>query len=143
LESIGSAYESTLQFLSLAYEQMAGLESSSSSNVSGSAATSGNTSATFAQLQTDMESVLVLVASPFASYQTNFCKLELSHSSETQRMVARDVRGAVSGKQVGATLSSLQDCMDRLGDLAPFMFPLAQGTTFPTPSFFVFHLWWP
>eukprot|EP00978_Attheya_sp_CCMP212_P004283 scaffold9365_cov51-Attheya_sp.AAC.6 len=128
LESIGSAYESTLQFLSLAYEQMAGLESSSSSNASGGGgATSGNTSATFAQLQTDMESVLVLVASPFASYQTNFCKLELSHSSETQRMVARDVRGAVSGKQVGATLSSLQDCMDRLGDLAPFMFPLAQG----------------
>jgi len=134
-EAICRAYESTLQFLSVAYEQMVDFESSTSSHEEVQETKEGEDDAvhgipsrtkTPVQLHMMARSIFIAIASSFAPYQANFAQLEANHSGMAARMVSSDIHSAVSGRVV--TLASLQDSVERLSGLAPFMFPLAQGT---------------
>lgn len=123
LESICAVYEATLQFLSLAYENVAGgwldlVESQ------GSGATDSGI-----PLYNDMTSIFLQVASPFALYQERLSQLETKHSGLAAKLVADDVKGAVSplSSEGSADLTSLQDATDRLKGLTTFVFPLAEG----------------
>jgi hypothetical protein len=51
--------------------------------------------------------------------------LEANHSGMAARMVSSDIHNAVSGRILA--LSNMQESVERLAGLAPFMFPLAQG----------------
>jgi hypothetical protein len=61
----------------------------------------------------------LLIASPFVPYQQSLAEVERDPLGEPASIVARDIR----------SVNSLQDSSERLGDLAPFMFPLAQGNS--------------
>jgi len=137
-ENICRAYESTLQFLSVAYEQIADFESTSSSRVSSDDHAQGqgadgedaesrvpSRTKTPVQLHVMARSIFISVASPFAPYQICFTKLEANHSGMAARMVSSDIHNAVSGRILA--LSNMQESVERLAGLAPFMFPLAQG----------------
>ncbi len=157
---IASTYEATLQFLSMAYEQLGGFDDAASmydddddndeanatgddnqadDSAAGTVSKSQNPSPrrtkTPVQLHMMARSILISIASPFTPYQTNFATLEMQHSDMAARMVSSDIRHAVSGRVTN--LASLQDSVAKLTGLAPFMFPLAQGTFFYT----LFHVW--
>lgn len=141
-EMICKAYESTLQFLSVCYEQMVDFESTLTSTYSeDSGPTPGATpenedeyqgsgipsrTKTPVQLHMMAQSIFISIASPFAPYQTNYAKLEEYHCGMAARMISTDIHNAVSKRVM--TLSDLQGSVERLTGLAPFMFPLAQGT---------------
>ena len=139
-EAICRAYESTLQFLSVAYEQMVDFDSnltSSSHSVDSESngkmteedadQKSGIPSRTKTPIQLHMmaRSIFISIASPFAPYQKNYVKLEDNHCGMAARMVSNDIHKSVSGRII--TSADLQDSVERLTGLAPFMFPLAQG----------------
>ncbi len=141
-EAICRAYDATLQFLSVAYEQVVDFDSPivTSSHSMGSDSgirtkggdddadqKSGIPSRTKTPVQLHMmtRSIFVSIASPFAPYQKHYAKLEDYHCGMAARMVSTDIRTAVSGRIM--SLSDLQDSVERLAGLAPFMFPLAQG----------------
>ena len=120
MESIAQAYESTVQFLSLAYDQIEAWEA-------GTTDVSAKASKEFGEEKTDNHTLLdtikrafLLIASPFVPYQQSLVEVERHPLGEAASMIARDVR----------SVNSLQDSSERLGDLAPFMFPLAQGEIF-------------
>jgi hypothetical protein len=122
-ESVCAAYESTLRFLSLAYEVVAGafLDLAESGM-----AKKGDTGV---GLYNDMAAVFLHVASPFANYQQRFDQLEGRHLHVATSPVANDMRqtvGSVSSQ--AAALETLQDATERLKDLAPFIFPLMEGS---------------
>ena len=138
-EAIATAYESTIQFLSLAYDQMEtwnGGGGSSSSNQeessgsrkdnktrkgkSSSSSTSqqdGSTKVEEESIQSSIRSAILLIASPFLPYQRALAVAERDPMGEAASMVAKDVRSVIN----------FEDAAERLGDLAPFMFPLAEG----------------
>jgi len=126
-EAIAAAYESTIQFLSLAYDQMEAWNGSSNNEESkdskkGSAENNNNASQSASSdpaneaLQT-IRSSFLLIASPFLPYQRNLAEAERDPMGEAASMVAKDVRGVVN----------FEYAAERLGDLAPFMFPLAEA----------------
>jgi hypothetical protein len=122
-ESICSVYESTLRFLSIAYELVAGafLDLAESGLVKGDKAG--------VELYNDMVSVFLQVASPFANYQQRFEELEGKHLQVATSLVSKDMRqvaGSVSSQS--AALETLQDATERLKDLAPFIFPMTEGS---------------
>ena len=123
LESICNAYHSTVQFLSVAYEQMVELDSSLSSN-----STVMSSTAPIESLYGFVRSVFISIASPFAPYQLNYGSLEEYHSKQTSQIVSKDVHAAVSGTGSASQsmLVALQDAVERLNGLAPYIFPLAQ-----------------
>lgn len=108
-EAIAAAYEATVQFLSLAYDQIEAWNIDSTANDS-----TGDEDESLFEL---IRSTLLLVASPFLPYQRNLAETERHPMGEAASIVARDVRGVVN----------LEDAAERLGDLAPFMFPLVEG----------------
>ena len=132
-EAIATAYESTLQFLSLAYDQMetwnGGGGGSSSSNQEEGSSSSRKDNKTKKGTQQDSEggegesiqssirSAILLIASPFLPYQRALAVAERDPMGEAASMVAKDVRSVIN----------FEDAAERLGDLAPFMFPLAEG----------------
>lgn len=132
-ESICRAYESTLQFLSVAYEQMIDFESNSSNEdiEEGEAAASdvGNKltcrTKSPVQLHIMARSIFISVASPFAPYQKNFAKLESQNCGFTARMVSDNIHDAVSRRIL--SLSDMQESVEKLNNLAPYVFPLVQG----------------
>ena len=131
-EAVCMAFESTLQFLSVAYEQIVDFDSSLTSNAEeskvGEDAVDRSTptrTKTPVQLHMIARSIFVAIASPFAPYQANFAQLEENHSGMAARMVSSDIHSAVGERIV--TLSSFQDSVERLSGLASFIFPLAQG----------------
>jgi len=154
-DAVCRAYEATLQFLSVAYEHMVDFDSmdydsmdydgddhnnnaandddnmkasknSSSDDPAGSVEQSVLTrTKTPVQLHMMARSVFISITSPFSPYQTNFADLEMMHSDTAARMVSSDMHNAVSGRVTN--LSSLQDSVERLAGLAPFMFPLVQA----------------
>ena len=70
------------------------------------------------------------VGSPFAPYQINFSELESNHSGMSSRVTSRDIHGAVTlskADSAGALLQSMQHSVEKLTNLAPCVFPLAQG----------------
>lgn len=125
LESICAVYEATLQFLSLAYETVAGSWLDVSETFSGGTA---DTSRLALNLYADVLAVFLQVASPFSIYQERFADLERMHSGVSTALVAKDIQQAVSSVSSStASLVSLQDATERLKGLSPFIFPLAEG----------------
>uniref|UniRef100_A0A6U3QI04 Conserved oligomeric Golgi complex subunit 7 n=1 Tax=Ditylum brightwellii TaxID=49249 RepID=A0A6U3QI04_9STRA len=125
-ESICALYESTLQFLALAYDQMIGWDETTTSNNSSVESPTGHTLSP-AELQEKIHTVFRTVASPFSTYQKRFTALEKFHSNKGATLVSKDIQLVVSGRNVGVTLASLQDVMERLVGLSSFMFPLAEA----------------
>jgi len=115
LESICHLYESTLQFLAMAYEIVAG----GWHDVADVTSTNGST------VYANVTSAFLLIAQPFSVYQTNLAKLEKKHSAISQQMVAKDIQQAVGG--VSNSIGILQDATEKLKGLAPFIFPLAEA----------------
>lgn len=77
-----------------------------------------------------VRSTFISVGSPFAPYQVNFAELEANHSGMSSRVVSRDIHGAVTlskAESSVALLQSMQDSVEKLTKLAPYVFPLAQG----------------
>ncbi len=127
MESIAAVYESTLQFLSLAYESVAGawldIVESSHQNTFGGA---GKTKAAL-KLYDDLVAVLMHVASPFAPYQEQLPRLEAKHSKVASQVIARDIAQAVTSTTGSHNLASMQDATERLASLSSLIFPLTQG----------------
>ena len=145
LEAIAAAYESTIQFLSLAYDQMELWDGQTSKDQGGDNIKNKNSNYVDNQASTiidpstlskpqpssltspaqdptnealqSIRSAFLLVASPFLPYQRALAEAERHPMGEATSMVAKDVRGVVN----------FEDAAERLGDLAPFMFPLAEG----------------
>ncbi|CAJ1954431.1 unnamed protein product [Cylindrotheca closterium] len=118
-ESICTAYESTLRFLSLAYELIAA--------ASLDVAESGNQTTNGAGLFVDIKEVSLQVAAPFAKYMQSFDELEAKHSQMATKLVSKDIQQCVGNVSVNSGLEALQDATERLKGLAPFIFPLANG----------------
>jgi len=121
-EGIAAAYESTIQFLSLAYDQMEPWEGKSSSgsnnnNNQENADADGAASTNEDDVMETIRTAFRMIASPFVPYQRALAEVERDPLGKAASMVAKDVRSVVG----------LQDAADRLGDLAPFMFPLADS----------------
>ena len=110
-EGIAAAYESTIQFLSLAYDQMEPWEGQGSNNQENDHDSASNNDDVMETIRTAFR----MIASPFVPYQRALAEAERDPLGKAASMVAKDVRSVVG----------LQDAADRLGDLAPFMFPLA------------------
>jgi len=125
LESVCAVYESTLQFLSLIYESIAGgwLDMAESGFLEGDGV----------NLLDDMTTIFQMVASPFAPYQKDLAQLELKHSSIATQLVVSDIQEVVgtvventTSQNNQNTLMALQDATDRLKGLSTFVFPLAE-----------------
>lgn len=115
LESICHVYESTLQFLAMAYEAVAG----------GWHDVADVTSTHASIVYGDVTSVFVMIAKPFSPYQESLGKLERKHSSIAQQLIAKDIQQAVGG--ANNSIGMLQDATEKLKGLAPFIFPLAEA----------------
>jgi hypothetical protein len=127
-ETICAGYEATLQFLSVAYESMVDFNSSNSGDNDKSS--SPSRTKTPVELYQMVRSTFITIGSPFAPYQASFAELEANQSGMTARVVSRDVHGAVALGKVGSAaslLQSMQDSVEKLTGLAPFVFPLARG----------------
>jgi hypothetical protein len=83
-------------------------------------------------LYNDMVAIFVQVSSPFTNYIERFDQLEAKHSRLATQLVSKDIQQAVgsvsSTTAVGASLETLQDATERLKDLAPFIFPMMDGS---------------
>jgi hypothetical protein len=114
LESICAVYEATLQFLSLAYEAVAGgwLD-----------AAEQGTSTDAKVLYEDMVAVFLQIASPFVTYQERLPALEQEHSRVAKTLVAKEFQQTAND----ASLDTLQDAAERLQSLSSFIFPLAES----------------
>jgi len=128
-EAIAAAYESTIQFLSLAYDQMEawnGCQTAEKGNDSKKIKSSSSPKDPDAaahkeedmSLQFVLRSAFLLISSPFVPYQRGLASIERDPMLAAASMVAKDVRG----------VSNFEDAAERLGDLAPFMFPLVEAT---------------
>jgi len=111
MESIAAAYESTVRFLSLAYDQMEAWDVNSLKDKGSSAGGDKNEALRL------IRSSFLLIASPFVPYQRSLADAERDPMGELATMVAKDVRGVVN----------FEDAAERFGYLAPFIFPLAEG----------------
>lgn len=123
-EAVAAAYEASVQFLSLAYEQIEawgvpppgeggeGPDGGDMSAIRDDPHDGGE-----APLWSVLRSALRLIASPFLRYQRDLAGMERGPMLAAASMVAKDVRGVVN----------FEDAAERLGDLAPFMFPLVEG----------------
>jgi conserved oligomeric Golgi complex subunit 7 len=126
-ESICAVYEATLRFLSLSYELVANayLDITESSV---SASSKGNMAM---ELYNEMVAVFFLVSAPFSNYQQRFDQLELKYSKVATQLVSKDIQqavGSVSSSATAASRETLQDATERLKDLAPFIFPMMEGS---------------
>jgi len=120
-ETVCTIYESTLRFLSLIYDLVAGafldLVESGACNMSAGI-----------NLYQNLQDVFMQVASPFSPYMMNFANLEGKHSRVVAGTVSNDIQktaGSVSSTSMN--LQSLQDATNRLKDLASFVFPVVDG----------------
>ena len=118
-ESVCVVYESTLRFLSLAYELVAG----SFLDLAEAGLKRGDSGVALYQ---QMVEVMTKVASPFQNYQQRFDQLEQKHLQSSISMMAKEMQQAVVA--VTPALETLQDATNRLKDLAPYVFPLTEGS---------------
>ena len=121
-ETLCTIYESTLRFLSLIYDLIAGafldLVESGVSNMSAGI-----------DLYKILRDVFLQVASPFAPYMQNFADLEGKHSRVVAGTVSNDIRKtAMSASSASMNLETLQDATNNLKDLASFVFPIVDGS---------------
>jgi conserved oligomeric Golgi complex subunit 7 len=122
LEAVGSVYESTLRFLSLAYELVSG---AFLDLVESGGAKKGDTGL---ELYQNMQDVFLQVASPFTLYAQRFPDLECKHIHVAAGMVSKDMQQTVGSISSNSGLVALQEAIARLKDLAPFIFPLVEGS---------------
>ena len=120
MEAIAAAYESTVQFLSLAYDQIEAWVGHSSKEKGSGGRGSGvvrDSPAAKNEALRLIRSSFLLIASPFVPYQRELVEAERNQMGEAATMVAKDVRGVVN----------FEDAAERFEYLAPFIFPLAEG----------------
>jgi conserved oligomeric Golgi complex subunit 7 len=122
LEAVGSVYESTLRFLSLAYELVSG---AFLDLVESGAAKKGDSGF---ELYQHMQDVFLQVSSPFTLYAQRFPDLEGKHTQIAAGMVSKDMQQTVGSISSHSGLPELQEAIARLKDLAPFIFPLVEGS---------------
>ena len=120
-ETICSIYESTLRFLSLAYDLVAGafldlIESGSKNSDNG------------VVLYCDMQDVFLQISSPFALYAQRFADLEGKNSEIAASLVSKDIQQTVGNVSSSSNLKILQETTSRLKDLASFIFPIVDGS---------------
>jgi hypothetical protein len=122
-ETICSIYESTLRFLSLTYDLVAG---AFLDLVESGATKKGDTGL---DLYQSMQDVFLQLASPFALYAQRFADLEDKHSRVVAGMVSKDIQQTVgSVSSTSMNLQTLQEATGRLKDLASFIFPIVDGS---------------
>jgi hypothetical protein len=111
-----------LRFLSVAYELVAGafLDVAESGM-----AKKGDTGIA---IYNEMLAVCLQVASPFTNYQQRFAELEGKHLQVSTGLVSKDIHQAVRSVSSTSGLEILQDAIERLKDLAPFIFPMTEGS---------------
>lgn len=116
LESICDLYEATLQFLSLAYEIVAGgwHDVADATAVRGSA------------VYGDVAEVFSRIASPFAAYQKSLPELEQVHSNISQMLITKDIQQSV-GAIGSPTVAVLQDAAEKLKGLSTYVFPVGDA----------------
>eukprot|EP00934_Nitzschia_sp_Nitz4_P001908 Nitzschia sp. Nitz4//scaffold20_size174350//145527//148397//NITZ4_002126-RA/size174350-processed-gene-0.71-mRNA-1//1//CDS//3329541881//1908//frame0 len=122
-ESICSVYESTLRFLSLAYEVVAGayLDLAEAGMLA-----KGDTGVGLYQ---DLVTLFEQVASPFGNYMQRFDQLESKHLQVATSLISKDMHQVVNSVSSPTTaLETLQEAIERLKDLAPYVFPLVEGS---------------
>jgi conserved oligomeric Golgi complex subunit 7 len=116
LESICALYEATLQFLSLAYEAIAGswYDVADATSVTGSS------------VYLAISKIFTDITSPFALHQASFPSLEKLHSSISQSHVTKDIQQSVrfSGS---LSVAVLQDTAEKLKGLSTFVFPIGEA----------------
>jgi hypothetical protein len=122
LEAVASVYQSTLRFLSLAYELVSG---AFLDVVESGAAKKGDTGL---GLYTEMQAVFLQVASPFTLYAQRFADLEAKHTHIAAGPVSKDIQQTAGSISASSRLQALQDTTNRLKDLAPFIFPFVEGS---------------
>ena len=116
LESICGLYEATLQFLSLAYESVAG----------GWHDVADATSIEGVTVYGEIAEVFGRIASPFTAYQKSFATLEKLHSNISQSLIAKDIRQSVSAI-TSPSVTVLQDTAEKLKGLAVYVFPVSDA----------------
>eukprot|EP00984_Skeletonema_dohrnii_P003448 scaffold1167_cov108-Skeletonema_dohrnii-CCMP3373.AAC.8 len=116
-EGIAAAYESTIQFLSLAYDQMEPWEGQSSNNQENDHDGASNNDDVMETIRTAFS----MIASPFVPYQRALAEAERDPLGKAASMVAKDVRSVVG----------LQDAADRLAAISRFEL-LTSGYNAPT-----------
>ena len=116
LESICALYEATLQFLSLAYETVAG----GWHDVADATATLGS------DVYKETCDVFCQLAAPFTAYQKGLGKLEKMHSNISQNLIKKDIQQSVGAITV-PSVAVLQDATDKLMSLAPYVFTPAES----------------
>mmetsp|Transcript_30417 Transcript_30417/g.34669 ORF Transcript_30417/g.34669 Transcript_30417/m.34669 type:complete len:897 (-) Transcript_30417:272-2962(-) len=116
LESICTLYEATLQFLSLAYETVAG----------GWHDVADATTASGTEVYRHIAKVFGQISSPFAPYQQSLAQMERQHSYSSQTLIQKDIQQAV-GSISQPTVAALQDATEKLQNLASFVFPMAEA----------------
>lgn len=122
LETICSIYESTLRFLSLTYDLIAG---AFLDLVESGVSKKGDTGL---DLYQDMQDVFLQVGSPFALYAQRFADLEEKHSQVAAGMVSKDIQQTVGAVSSSSNLQILQETTGRVKDLASFIFPIVDGS---------------
>lgn len=99
LQSICSAYQCTLSFLSEAYNHLL---------------------PTSIDQQNTIIQIFVTIASPFASYQCDFSKLEMRFSSSSLVQITKNIQLVSTISQI--TTTSLQDALEKLSATSVYIF---------------------
>lgn len=132
-ESIYKIFESTVQFLSVVYEQLVDFDNSSNKTVvsenlldqnQSSDSKLSSRSKSMVDLYVLIREVFARIASPFVSYQRHLAELELYHTGATTRSITKDIHDIVSRSDV----SNIQDLVKNLASLGPSIFPLVLGS---------------
>jgi hypothetical protein len=116
MEAIASVYESTVRFMALTYDTMEAWNVGGSSTIKTTTDTK-TIGEEKEKVRIAIRSAYLLIASPFLPYQRALVESEQRPMSEAASMIAREVRGVMN----------FEDAAERLGDLAPYMFPLAES----------------
>lgn len=119
-DSICTLYESTLQFLSLAYESVA--------NCWIDIVESGTVPAENGlKLYRDFSHIFIQILAPFSAYQKNLSSLEAHYMGGQTEVVAKQIQQAVMTVS-SSDFESLQQTTGNLQNVAVFIFPLAEGS---------------
>mmetsp|Transcript_14433 Transcript_14433/g.27139 ORF Transcript_14433/g.27139 Transcript_14433/m.27139 type:complete len:999 (+) Transcript_14433:817-3813(+) len=133
-DAICRAYASTMQFLSVAYEQMVDFDNNTTSSFANAAIDGGGGGSydTPARHKTPVQlhfltlNAFVTIASPFVAHQRNFAALESNYSGTLTRDLSMDLHKAVSGRILSS--SEMRESVDKLASTATLIFPMVQGS---------------
>lgn len=135
-ESICNSFGSTVQFLSVVYEQLVDFDNNS--KVSSSHIVTENSqdqndsrdsklasqSKSMVELYVLIRQVFARIASPFVPYQRHLAELELYHTDTITRSISKDVHDIVSRSDS----TNLQHLVPKLASLGPSIFPHILGS---------------